>query len=64
MSFVRDMDLAGETKFGQIQVWPDQVGPDQGRRRLHTNTAYVRLSGFNGPAGDAPHEGLLKLKGV
>ena len=48
-----------------------KASPAEGRRRLHTNTAYVRLSGFNGPyvehrrpkAGDAPHEGLLKSKG-
>ena len=46
-----------------------KASPAEGRRRLHTNTAYVRLWGFNGPscgaspAGDAPHEGLLKSKG-
>ena len=45
----------GQTKFGQDQVWPDQVRDNivrvcvkpsraEGRRRLHTNTAYVRFS--------------------
>ena len=36
----------------------------EGRRRLHTNTAYARLSGFNrlSCAGDASPEGLLKVE--
>ena len=48
-----------------------KASPAEGQRRLHTNTAYVRLSGSTGlhvehrrpKAGDAPHEGLLKSKG-
>ena len=64
-----------KTKFGQDQVRTInivrvsvKVSPAEGRRRLHTNTSYARLSGFNRlscehrrpKAGDAPHEGLLK----
>ena len=46
-----------------------KASPAEGRRRLHTNTAYVRLSFQRAfmwspaDAGDAPHEGLLKSKG-
>ena len=40
-----------------------KASPAEGRRRLYTNTAYARLSGFNRlSAGDAPHEGLLKVE--
>ena len=44
-----------------------KASPAEGRRRLHTNTAHARLSGFHvehrrRKAGDAPHEGLLKVE--
>ena len=51
-----------------------KASPAEGRRRLHTNTAYARLSGFNRlsceaspakgrpKAGDASPEGLLKVE--
>ena len=35
-----------------------KASPAEGRRRLHTNTAYARLLGFNRPS----HEGLLKVE--
>ena len=36
-----------------------KASPAEGRRRLHTNTAYVRLSGFNGPScGASPALGF------
>ena len=58
-------------KGGSINVVRVSVKatPAEGRRRFHTNTAYVRFSGFNepscgaSPAGNAPHEGLLNSKG-
>ena len=35
-----------------------KASPAEGRRRLHTNTAYARLSGFNKPScGASPAEG-------
>ena len=47
-----------------------KASPAEGRRRLHTNTAYARVLGsaalhveYRRPkAGDAPHEGLLKVE--
>ena len=45
----------GKNNIVRVSV---KASPAEGRRRLHTNTAYVRLSGFNGPScGASPAEG-------
>ena len=45
----------GTIKKGRVCV---KASPAFGRRRLHTNTAYVRHPGFNGPScGASPAEG-------
>ena len=78
--FYIGQSYSGQAYLGQFlgqalfsQAYP-QYSPCLCGRRLHTNMAYARLSGFNRPSGgastaegrpkvgDAPHEGLLKVE--